>query len=120
MNPDAARIHMQALIQAMDERKLYRKGDLTLQDLADVLGISPHNLTEVINTQSDQNFYDFVNGYRVREVQERLHDPRSAHLTILAIGLEAGFQSKSSFNAVFKRHTGMTPSDYRRHAGVEV
>jgi len=120
MNPESAQIHMQTLIQVMDEQKLYRRGDLTLQDLADVLGISPHNLTEVINTQAGQNFYDFVNGYRVREVQERLQDPRSANLTLLAIGLEAGFKSKSSFNAVFKRHTGMTPSEYRQQIGTEV
>ena len=60
--------------------------------------------------------YDFVNSYRVEEVQRRLVDPSSAHLTVLAIGLEAGFNSKSSFNAVFKKHTKMTPSQYQQHA----
>lgn len=120
MNPETAQMHMQALAEVMEARKLYRRDDLTLQDLADVLTISPHNLTEVINTQAGQNFYDFVNGYRIREVQERLQDPRSNNLTLLAIGLEAGFKSKSSFNAVFKRHTGMTPSEYRQQVGTEV
>ena len=53
-------------------------------------------------------------GYRVREVQARLTDPSFADWTILAIGMEAGFNAKSSFNAAFRRHTGMTPSQYRR------
>lgn len=115
MEPAAAERYRQALLALMDTEKPYRQGDLTLQDLANALGISSHNLTEVINTQLGQNFYDFVNTYRVREVQERLTDPDSAHLTLLAIGLEAGFNSKSSFNAVFKKHTEMTPSQYKKH-----
>lgn len=114
MDADTAHRYKEALLTLMETEKLYRQSDLTLQDLSDALSISPHNLTEVINTQLQQNFYDFVNGYRVREVQERLTDPRSAHLTLLAIGLEAGFNSKSTFNAVFKKHTHLTPSQYRR------
>lgn len=113
MDPVAAREYTEALLHLMDTGKPYRKGNLTLQDLSDALSISSHNLTEVINTQLGQNFYDFVNGYRVREVQERLADPHFDHLTILAIALEAGFNSKSSFNAVFKKHAKMTPSQYR-------
>lgn len=114
MDAAQARAYLDALLRLMETEKPYRNGDLTLSDLADALEISPHNLSEVINTQLGKNFYDFVNAYRVREVQERLRDPASAHLTVLAIGLEAGFQSKSSFNAAFKKHVGMTPSAYRR------
>ncbi|MEM8601298.1 MAG: helix-turn-helix transcriptional regulator [Bacteroidota bacterium] len=102
------------LVALMETEHLYRRGDLTLHDLAAVLQVTPHNLTEVLSTQLDQRFYDFVNSYRVREVQARLVDPAFAHWTVLAIGLEAGFNAKSSFNAAFKRHTGMTPSQYRR------
>jgi AraC-like DNA-binding protein len=87
---------------------------LTLAELALALSTTPHNLSEVINTRTGQNFYDFVNGYRVDEVKERLRDPNADHLTLLAIGLEAGFNSKSSFNAVFKKHTSMTPSEYKK------
>ncbi|HMB90204.1 MAG TPA: helix-turn-helix transcriptional regulator [Rhodothermales bacterium] len=114
MEPEAAVRYCEALVELMNTEKPYHQGDLTLQDLADALGISAHNLTEVINTQLGQNFYDFVNSYRVREVQERLADPDYVHLTLLAIGLEAGFNSKSTFNAVFKKHTQMTPSQYRK------
>jgi AraC-like DNA-binding protein len=77
------------------------------------MSISAHNLSEVINTQAGKNFYDFVNGYRVEAVMRRLRDPRYAHLTILALAEESGFNSKSTFNACFRRHTGLTPSQYR-------
>jgi AraC-like DNA-binding protein len=105
-----------ALLALMEAERPYRRGDLTLQDLADALGVSPHNLTEVLNTRLGRSFYDFVNGYRVREAQARLADPTYASWTVLAVGMEAGFNAKSSYNAVFKRATGMTPSQYRaRH-----
>lgn len=115
LTPATARLYKQNLVHLMDAEQPYRRTNLTLQDLSEALAISPHNLTEVINTQFGQNFYDFVNGYRVRDVQDKLADPTQAHLTMLALGLDAGFNSKSSFNAVFKKHTQMTPSQYRKH-----
>lgn len=119
MRPAAAARHAARLTAMMETEHLYRRGDLTLPDLADALGLSPHNLTEVLSTQLGQSFYDMVNGYRVREVQTRLTDPSAVHLTVLALGMDAGFNAKSSFNAAFKRHTGMTPSEYRqRHAAT--
>jgi len=116
MEPEAAQQYVQALLALMEREKLFTNSELTLQELADALALSPHNLSEVINTQLGKNFYDFVNGYRVEEVQRRLQDPHNAHLTVLALGLEAGFKSKSSFNAVFKKHVRMTPSQYRKQA----
>ncbi|MEO0559554.1 MAG: helix-turn-helix transcriptional regulator [Bacteroidota bacterium] len=116
MSPDEAERQRVRLIELMETEHLYRQGDLTVQDLAAALDISPHNLTEVLSTQLNQSFYEFVNGYRVRDVQRRLTDPDYAHWTVLAIGMESGFKAKSSFNAVFKRSAGMTPSQYReRH-----
>lgn len=113
MDATAAERYEEALVELMHTEKLYQRGDLKLQDLADAMGISPHNLTEVINTRIGRNFYDFVNGYRVDEVKSRLSDPNYAHLTILAIALDSGFNSKSSFNSIFKKHAGMTPSRFR-------
>jgi len=104
----------QQLVRLMEEDQLFKRSQLTLQELADEMSISAHNLSEVINTQMRQNFYDFVNGYRVEEVKRRLRDPQSRHLTILALAEESGFNSKSAFNALFKKHTGQTPSHYRR------
>ena len=97
----------------MAETRPYLDSQLTLQDLAEELAISPHNLSEVINTQAGKNFYDFVNGYRVEEAKRRLRDPRHANLTILAVATDSGFNSKATFNAFFKRSTGQTPSQYR-------
>lgn len=102
------------LIRVMEQEKVYRNSELTLDDLARELDISSHNLTEVINRYIGKNFYDFVNTYRVENVKQQLRDPQSAEQTILAIGLDAGFNSKSTFNAVFKKRTGMTPSQFRK------
>ena len=113
-----ARQHLRSLLTLMDDRKLYREGDLTLHDLANALQVTPHHLTQVLNTLVGKSFHDFVNGYRVEEVRERLQDPDFQHWTILAIGFEAGFNSKSSFYAVFKKHTGQTPSEYRRSSAI--
>lgn len=107
------------LLQTMEERHPYRNSDLTLPDLAGQLGTTPHKLSEVLNAQLNQNFYDFVNGFRVREVQLRLADEKSQALTLLSLALDAGFASKSTFNSVFKKHTGQTPSGYRRSLGFE-
>lgn len=109
---------MERLKRVMVEKALYRNSQLSLQELADELSISAHNLSEVINTQAGRNFFDFVNGYRVEEAMRRLRDPRNARFTILAIAVDAGFNSKATFNAFFKRHTGLTPSAYRSSIGT--
>ena len=111
--PDAAALERK-LLDAMERDRLYQDSDLTLADLADRLGTSPHKLSEVLNGRLDMTFYDFVNGYRVREVQRRIADERSRNLTILALAMDAGFASKSTFNHVFRQRTGQTPSAYRR------
>ncbi len=101
------------LIALMERERPFRRAELTLGDLAAALDTTPHRLSEVLNAQLSLSFHDFVNGYRVREVQERLAGVDGARYTYLALALEAGFASKSTFNAVFKKQTGMTPSAYR-------
>jgi AraC-like DNA-binding protein len=108
-----AEAYLKRLLRLMDEKKPYQNSYLTLQELADDLSISAHHLSRVINTKLGKNFYDFVNEYRVEEVKRRLLDPKFSNLKILAIGMDAGFNTKSTFNAFFKKHTGLTPSDYR-------
>ena len=103
-----------ALVNAMEEQRLYRNSDLTLADLAEELGTTPHKVSEVLNSQLDQTFYDFVNSYRVKDVQRRIADDQAKNLTILALAMDAGFSSKSTFNHVFRQHTGRTPSAYRQ------
>jgi AraC-like DNA-binding protein len=115
LSPEKAREYQEALLNLMKDKKPYRNSELTLNQLAEMLTISPHNLSEVINVRLEQNFFDFVNLYRVEEVKEDLADPAKQHLKILSLAFDAGFNSKSSFNAIFKKHTGLTPSEYRNN-----
>ena len=103
-----------ALLTLMAREHAYRDPELTLPALAERLKSTPHKLSEVLNRDLSQTFYDFVNGYRVDEVRRRLADPDTKHLNILALGLDAGFASKSTFNQAFKKLTGQTPSSYRK------
>ena len=116
LDPKAAEAHLEKLLGFMETEKPYVQSELTLQELAAMLEIRPHNLSEVINTRLGKSFYDFVNGYRVEEVKRRLADPDTANLTILSIALDAGFSSKSTFNEIFKKHVGTPPSAYRKQA----
>jgi AraC-like DNA-binding protein len=118
LSPGKSRKYLQKLLESMQQDKLYLKADLSLQLLADTLEIPPHYLSQVINEQLGQNFFDFVNSYRIEEVKARLLDPQNHHLTILAIAYDSGFNSKSAFNLAFKNQTGFTPSQFRaRHKG---
>ena len=113
LSPAKAKAHLENLLQLMNEKKPYTDSNLTLTQLADMLSITPHNLSEILNTQLKQSFFDFINQYRVEEVKKALIDPTKQHLKVLAIAFEAGFNSKTSFNTIFKKHTKMTPSEYR-------
>jgi len=68
----------------------------------------------VINSLQGQNFYDFVNQYRVEEVKQLMNSPKATQMTLLGLGMEAGFKSKASFNRAFKKFTKMTPSEYKQ------
>lgn len=103
----------QRLRTAMDRDEAWRNADLTLAELADRVGTTTHKLSAVLNSRVEQNFYDFVNGYRVREVQRLLLQPETTSRTLLTMAMNAGFASKSTFNAVFRRQVGMTPSAWR-------
>lgn len=107
-----AKEYLEKLLDYFNQEKPYLKGKLNIKELAEYMGISVHHLSQLINEQLDKNFYDFVNGFRVQEVKTRLLEPKYAQLTLLAIAYDCGFNSKSSFNSVFKKHTGFTPSQY--------
>jgi AraC-like DNA-binding protein len=107
-----------ALLSIMDAETPWKDSELTLSDLAARLNTTPHKLSEVLNSQIGQTFYDFVNGYRVREVQRRIHAGDARALKMFALALDAGFASKSTFNQAFKKHTNQTPSDFRQAVGA--
>mgnify|MGYP002750193505 CR=1 FL=1 len=98
----------------MEKEQIYTDPEITLKDLSEKVGTSSHNISEIINTKLNQNFFDFINHYRVQRVKLDLVDKNKNHLTLFGIAIEAGFNSKSGFNAIFKRYTGKTPSEYRR------
>ncbi len=104
---------LKKLIDFMSNHKPYYDPELTLTALALKLEISRNQLSELINTGTGGNFYDFVNKYRVDEVKQLMEHPKYKDYTILAIAFEAGFPSKSTFNSIFKKFTGFTPSEYR-------
>jgi len=107
--------------ETMQNKKLYQETELTLQMLAQVLGLPSYQVSHAINEGMNQNFYDLINTYRVEEAKRLLLDPKNRNFTILSVGFEAGFNSKTTFNTVFKRFTGLTPTEYRekeRHSFI--
>jgi AraC-like DNA-binding protein len=96
----------------LDRDKLYLKPRLTVDEVAEKLNLPGRYVSYLINKKLKSNFNTFVNGYRVREVLERLADPKESHKTIVGIALDSGFNSKSSFNQIFKTIKGQTPSEY--------
>ena len=119
LSADVRRGHIETLRALMERERLYRHSELKLGDLAGRLAISTHHLSAILNGDLETTFYDFVNGYRVREVQDRLGGPDAARHTLLAIALDAGFNSKTSFNRIFKKHAGCTPSAWMREARLD-
>jgi AraC-like DNA-binding protein len=104
--------YFKVLIKYMREKMPYRKESLTLKQIAEDLNIHANNLSQVINKKEGCNFRDFINSFRVEEVKKELLKPRSKDKNILSIAYESGFNSKSAFNLIFKKHTDMTPSEY--------
>lgn len=101
------------LTRLMEDEKPYLQADLSLLNLARLMNIPPHHLTQVINVGLTINFYVLINGYRINEARKKLIDRAYAKYTIEAISYECGFNSKSTFNRLFKEYTGITPSVFQ-------
>jgi len=104
------------LLAYMKFRKPHLDASLGVDDLAASLKIPGWQLSRILNSVVHQGFFGFVNGFRVQEAKVRLADPDQNWKTMLQILHESGFNSKSTFNEVFKRHTGLTPSEYRKQS----
>ncbi|MBT4520201.1 MAG: AraC family transcriptional regulator [Halieaceae bacterium] len=106
-----AKHYWEQLREMMETEKLYLAPDLSLAELAQRLAIQSAQLSQVINSCAHMNFYDFINGHRIKTAQTLLLDDASPW-SILDIAMESGFNSKSTFYAQFKKHVGMTPTAY--------
>ncbi|UKN00897.1 helix-turn-helix domain-containing protein [Paracrocinitomix mangrovi] len=104
----------------IEEHKPFLDPKINLKKLAKKLNVSPNNLSQVINTQNNKNFFDYINSLRIKHLLEMLNDRQNEKFTILSLAYEAGFNSKSTFNASFKKLTGLTPTEYIKSIEVEV
>lgn len=112
---EASRIHM-GLNQLMEEKKLFTNPELTIEQLAGCLHTSRHLLSQVLNQRLGQSFYEYVNKLRVAEAKRLLLDEKRQNQKIASLAYDAGFNSLSTFNDVFKKTTGLTPSQFRKQA----
>jgi AraC-like DNA-binding protein len=98
----------------METEKPYLNPALTLEELAEQLSISPRYLSMVINKTYNQNFFNFINSFRIKEAQKLLTEDGNKK-NILNVLYDAGFNSKSVFNGYFRKQTGLTPTEYRKN-----
>lgn len=116
ISEEAAKQYKTELIKYIEEEQVYLNSELRIQDVSIHLKIPVHILSYIINSELQQNFYDFINLYRIEEVKKRLHNTEYDNLTIIAIAIDCGFNSKATFNRLFKLYTGTTPSLYKKNS----
>jgi AraC-like DNA-binding protein len=105
------------LIQLGDhlaKNKSFLNPQISLYQLAEETEIPAHYLSRIINEHHGQNFFDFINSFRIEEFKRRLADPHYKNFTLLAIAFDCGFNSKSAFNRFFKKVEGISPSEYKK------
>ena len=112
LSEENAQVYQKNILAYMERERPYLEPKVTIGELATRLQIPVNHLSQVINDQFKQNFFDFVNGYRINAFQKLVQERDLQQFTLLALAYEAGFNSKSSFNAIFKKNVGMTPSEY--------
>lgn len=100
------------LLDNLEESKPYLNKNLTIGELADSIEVPAYQLSQLINDQLGKSFFEFINSYRVKEVKLRFFEPQYKNLTLLGIAMECGFNSKASFNRIFKQLTNQTPTEY--------
>lgn len=104
-----------SLEMLMKSEKLYLESQLNLKDIAKKANVPQHHITQTLNSFAKQNFYEYVNSYRINEYIQRLKNGDADNFSLLGIAFDCGFNSKSSFNRIFKNITGFSPSEYKKH-----
>lgn len=108
-----------SLLQKMEIDKPYLDPELNLPALARLMGVSVHEMSELINTGFGENFAQFVNRHRIEESKWLLVSEKHAHLSMVGIAFEAGFNSKTAFNTAFKKQVGMSPTKFQENANTQ-
>lgn len=105
--------HISKLLEIMENEKLYLDPELHITSVAIQLKMHTHQLSKLINIKLQKNFFEFVNEYRVKEFKKLVANPKNKHISLLGLAMDAGFNSKASFNRIFKNSTGLTPSEFK-------
>jgi len=101
------------LTSIMQSEELYLDNEVSLASLSKKLNVSPHHLSQALNEQLGQSFYDYINSARIERAKQMLADAKFHHLAIIDIAYQVGFNNKTSFNNAFKKYTQKTPSQFR-------
>lgn len=109
----ADNLYFQKLELLCKDQHIYTDSTLNREKVAEKLGISPGYVSQIVNTITGDNFAHYINQYRVKAVKEMISDPEYENDTLLTIGLESGFTSKTTFYNAFKKVTGQTPNEYK-------
>ena len=114
LKEELKQIYLKKLNAIVESEKPYLDSKLRITDLAKKLEIPVNHLSKIINEEYEKNFFQYINDFRIKHAQEMLKDKSYQNYTLVAIALESGFNSKSSFNSLFKQHSGYTPSEFRK------
>jgi AraC-like DNA-binding protein len=113
LTPEQIEAYKKRLLALLNAEKPFLNPQVNLTDLSEKLSVSSKHLSQVINQCFNKSFFDFINSYRIQEVQHILKESKDDKMTVLEAMYQAGFNSKSSFNTAFKKETGQTPTEYR-------
>ncbi|KXX68829.1 AraC family transcriptional regulator [Flammeovirga sp. SJP92] len=102
----------QRLLELIEEKKPYLKNDLKMQELADITEFSYKKISQLLNNELDTSFYELMNDFRLKEVLKLIDEGKHIQFNLPHIGEQAGFNSKTTFNRIFKQKIGQTPSEY--------
>lgn len=111
--------YLERLNAYMQQERPYLDANITIEIMAQQLGISRNYLTQILNEKLETNFYSFINEYRIAAFKRLVADPANQKATLISLAYDSGFNTKSTFNTAFKKIEGITPSQYRKSVLVQ-